>query len=95
MHCIALYNYCSYGFIFNKYLTKVGFYCTEVMELRLTDASANISTTFNLTNRAACGCLPGCFAVDYTTSLTSSKLTDKIDKSKMEYLTDKDPKYFT
>lgn len=67
------------------------------MEQRLIDDKANISSVLlnmaNVTNREACGCLPGCFALGYTMIQSSCELAEKLD-IRDDYLAGRDTKYF-
>jgi hypothetical protein len=67
------------------------------MEQRLIDDRANISSFLlnmaNVTNREACGCLPGCYALSYTKTQSNSQLAEKLD-IRNDYLAGHDSKYF-
>lgn len=69
----------------------------EVMEQRLVDDRTNISLVIsqmtNVTHREGCGCLPGCTAINYEKSQSSSELTVKLDVRE-DYLAGRDVMYF-
>lgn len=72
-------------------------FVAEIMEQRLVDDRINISLVIsqmtNVTHRQGCGCLPGCTAVDYEKSQSSSEITVKLD-IREDYLAGRDVKYF-
>ncbi|KAG8258302.1 hypothetical protein J6590_032230 [Homalodisca vitripennis] len=80
-----------------EFCNCVHFYMPKVMEQRLIDDRANISASLlamvNVTNRSACGCLPGCFALSYQKSQSSTVLAEKLD-IRDDYLAGRDSKYF-
>ncbi|XP_054276689.1 pickpocket protein 28-like [Macrosteles quadrilineatus] len=69
----------------------------KVMEQRLIDDRANISSFLlnmaNVTNREACGCLPGCYALSFEKTQSNSQLAEKLD-IRHDYLAGHDSKYF-